>query len=281
MGDCWVRVAPSGAPAHAVPAVAGAWPHLVVAGAGHTDPVHRSPSLRLGTVLSPGSGVVLGTLACVLNLSFVLESLLPGPAHVGATVVSDLSAPGRPWSWLFRSADIGSGVSLLLLCAVLLVHRPRATARSDRIAWVAATAATAVFAVSTVVAATVTETCAPPFDPSCPGSLAEASTTDLVHDAVSSVGSTAGVLAVLTFAVVLRRTRWLAALHGVAFAAASSSGLVFAAWQARPHDDLSGWAQRVQILALSAWFVVLGLTADRLSPRVPSSAGDRRERMRP
>jgi hypothetical protein len=224
---------------------------------------------------------VLGISACALNLSFVLESLLPGPAHVGATVVSDLSVPGRPWSWLFRAADIGSGACLMALCVVLLAHRPRAAARADRAAWLAATLATAVFAVSTVVAASVTETCAPLADPSCPATMAEASTTDLVHDAVSSVGSTAGVLAALIFAVVLRRTRWLAALHGAAFAAAASSGLLFVAWQAQPQDDLSGWAQRVQIIALSAWFVVLGLTADRLAPRASSSAAGRRERMRP
>jgi hypothetical protein len=218
-------------------------------------------------------------LACALNLSFVLEPLLPGSAHVGATVVSDLSAPGRPWSWLFRAADIGSGICLLMLCVVLVVHRPRTSARSTGIAWMAATVATSVFAVSTVVAAAVTETCAPAFDPSCPGSVAEASTTDLVHDAVSSVGSTAGVLAALAFAVVLRRTPWLATLHGAAFTAAASSGLLFVAWQAQPDDTLSGWPQRVQILALSAWFVVLGLTADRLAPRVSSSAGDHREKM--
>lgn len=225
--------------------------------------------------------MALGVLACVLNLSFVLESLLPGPALVGTTVVSDLSAPGRPWSWLFRAADVGSGTCLLLLCAVLLARRPRTGARSARVGWVAATVATAIFAVSTVVAATITETCASPFDPTCPGSMAEASTTDLVHDAVSSVGSTAGVLAALAFAVLLRRTRWLAALHGAAFAAAASSGLVFVAWQAQPHDDLSGWAQRVQIVALSAWFVLLGLTADRQLPRASSAARDRHERMRP
>lgn len=250
--------------------------------AGHTGRVHRSSSLPLVTaLLRPTSGVALGVLACVLNLSFAVESLLPGPALVGATAVSDLSAPGRPWNWLFRAADVGSGMCLLVLCVVLLARRPRGGARSARIAWVAATVATAVFAVSTVVAATVTETCAPPFDPSCPGSMAEASMTDLVHDAVSSVGSTAGVLAVLAFAVLLRRTRWLASLHGAAFAAAAASGLVFVAWQAQPDDDLSGWAQRVQIVALSAWFVLLGLTADRQVPRVSSTTQDHRERMRP
>jgi hypothetical protein len=249
--------------------------------AGHTGHVRRpSPPPPAAGLFRSTSGLALGVLACVLNVSFVLESLLPGGVRVGATVVSDLSAPGRPWSWLFRTADIGSGACLLLLCVVLLARRPRVGARSARIAWVAATGATAVFAVSTVVAAAVTETCAPSFDPSCPGSMTDASTTDLVHDAVSSVGSTAGVLAALAFAVVLRRTRWLAVLHGAAFAAAASSGLVFVAWQAGPHDDLSGWAQRVQIVALSAWFVVLGVTAARRAPRVSSSAADRRERMR-
>ncbi len=256
----------------------------------------------------PPIGLVLGIAAGVLNLSFLLESLLPGPTRVGATVVSDLAVPGHPWSWLFRAADAGSALCLLALCVVLLRHRPApgAGSRPGRVAWVAASVATAAFAVSTLVAATVPETCAPATDPSCPSSVAEASTTDLVHDAVSSLGSTAGVLAALVLAVVLRRTRWLAALHGAAFAAAASSGLVFVVWQAQTHDDLSGWAQRVQIVVLSAWFVVLGVTADRggtaaltgpparpptegVSPAQPptegvskatSSARDRDERMR-
>jgi hypothetical protein len=223
--------------------------------------------------------VVLGVLAGVLNLSFVLESLLPGPARVGVTVVSDLSVPGRPWSWLFRAADAGSALCLLALCVLLLRRRSSAGPRPARVAWVAATVATAVFAVSTLVAATVTETCAASSDPSCPSDVAQASTTDLVHDAVSSVGSTAGVLAALVLAVVLRRTRWLAGLHGAAFAAAAASGLLFVAWQAQPHDDLFGWAQRVQIVVLSAWFVVVGVTADGVT-RATSSPRSGHERMR-
>jgi hypothetical protein len=234
---------------------------------------HRSAALR------GRGGLTLGVLACVLNLSFVLESLLPGPARVGATVVSDLSVPGHPWSWLFRVADVGSALCLLALCVLLLPHRWTLWGWS-RVAWVVAVLATAAFAASTVVAATVTETCAAATDPACPTSVAQASTADLVHDVVSSIGSTAGVLAALVFAVLLRRTRWLAALHGVAFAAAASSGLIFVAWQADAQDDLSGWVQRAQIAALSLWFVVLGVTADREPSRAASATEGWREKMR-
>jgi hypothetical protein len=242
----------------------------------HTVQVHGSSTSRRG-VRSPGGGLVLGVLACVLNLSFVLEVLLPGPARVGATVVSDLSVPGRPWSWLFRVADAGSGLCLLAVCVLLLRRRVHGAPRAP---WVGATVATAVFAVSTLVAAAVTETCAPASDPACPADVVQASTTDLVHDAVSSVGSTLGVLAALVFAVLLRRTPWLAALHAAAFAAAAASGLAFVAWQAQPQDDLSGWAQRMQIVALSSWFVVLGATADRRTSRAAASPAERREKMR-
>lgn len=241
--------------------------------------VHGSSSPRLGRALPRRTGLTLGVLACVLNLSFVMESLLPGPARVGATVVSDLSVPGRPWSWLFRVADAGSALCLLALCVLLLQYRSALRDRS-RVAWVAAVVATAAFAASTVVAATVTETCAAATDPACPTGVAQASTADLVHDVVSSVGSTAGVVAALVFAVLLRRTRWLATLHGAAFAAAASSGVVFVAWQAQPQDDLSGWVQRAQIVALSLWFVVLGVTADRGPGGAASAREGRREKMR-
>jgi hypothetical protein len=204
--------------------------------------------------------------AALLNLSFVAESLLPGPLRAGSTVVSDLSVPGQPWSWAFRLADAGSALCLLALCLLALrrpsPRRQRAPSRSPalwRLGWVA----TAAFAGSTLVASVVTETCAPATDPSCRDNLAVASSADIVHDAVSSGGTLFGVLAALAFAVVLRRTRWLAALHGTAFAVAASSGLMFVVLQARPDDGVSGWVQRVQILALSAWFVVLGLTASR------------------
>ena len=241
--------------------------------------VPGSSSSRRGAAPFTRSGLVLGLLACLLNLSFTLEVLLPGPARVGATVVSDLSVPTRPWSWLFRATDAGSALCLLALCIVLLRRRSALRDRTSA-AWTAATLATALFAVSTVVAAIVTETCAPATDRACPTDVTQAPTADLVHDVVSSIGSTLGVLAALVFTVLLRRTRWLSVLHGIAFAAAASSGLVFVAWQAQPHDDLSGWAQRAQIVALSFWFVVLGVTADRVPARAPSAPDARRERMR-
>lgn len=241
---------------------------------------HRCALASEHRALPRRSGLTLGLLACVLNLSFVLESLLPGPARVGATAVSDLSIPGHPWSWLFRVADAGSALCLLALCVTLWRQRSEPRGRWAGAGWVAATWSTATFAVSTLVAALVTETCAPASDPTCPAGIADASTTDLVHDVVSSVGSTLAVTAALTFAIVLRHRRWLATFHAALFVAAASSGLAFVAWQAQPQDAISGWAQRVQIVALSAWFVVLGVTADRGRRRAASASERRREKMR-
>lgn len=228
--------------------------------------------------------VVLGVAAGVLNCSFVLESLLPGPAHVGATVVSDLSVPDRPWSWVFRVADAGSALFVLLICVALASRRTASDdgPQASRTAWNVGWVATTVYAASTLLAAVVAETCAPAFDPSCPDGLAVTSLTDVVHDTISSVGSSSGVLACLAFAVALRHRRRLCVLHGTAFAAAALSGLLFVTLQVGGHDNLTGWVQRLQIVALSAWFVVLGVTADHARLAPPGEAAEtHHERMRP
>lgn len=226
------------------------------------------------------TGLLLGVAAGVLNLSFVVEPLLPGPARPGATVVSDLSVPGRPWSWAFRTADIASALCLLALCVLTLLmltrrhHGVMGNAGLAQRAWTAGWVATAVFAVSTVVAAIVTETCAAGVDASCPDSLADAPAPDLVHDVVSSLGSSCGVVAALLLAVAMRQTRWLSRLHAVAFVVAAVTGLAFIALQAQPDDVVSGWVQRVQIVVLSAWFVVVGLTADHVVGRRGAAGAD-------
>lgn len=237
-------------------------------------------STPASVVRRPGTGVALGAAAAVLNLSFVFEWLLPGGTNVGGAVVSDLSIRARPWSWAFRGADALSAVCVIVLTGLCLValrarpHEPR-----GRPLWLAAWTLTAVFAVSTLLAALVTETCARDVAPRCPAGQA-APTADLVHDVISSAGSTAAVLAALAFAVAVRATTRLALAHGLCFVVAAASGLLFVATQARPDDDLSGWVQRVQIIALSAWLVVVGVTADRQWLRAASSGRAARERMR-
>lgn len=228
------------------------------------------------------SGLALGAAAGLLNIGFAAESALPGPAMVGATVVSDLSIPSRPWSWAFRSADALSALCLLALCLLVTARGRRPAERSRlRLAWPTAWALTSAFAVSTLVAAVVTETCAPTSDASCPDQLSDASPVDLLHDLVSSAGTVCGILAALLLAVAVRHTRWLSAANLVAAAVACLTGALFVVLQARPEDDLAGWAQRGQIVGLSAWFLVAGLTADRVAgSRAGSAPGRRREKMR-
>jgi hypothetical protein len=226
--------------------------------------------------------MVLGVAAGLLNIGFAAESALPGPARVGVTVVSDLSIPSRPWSWAFRSADALSALCLLGVCLVVRAGRRRPEDASRlRFAWPAAWALAAAFGASTLVASVVTETCAPTSDPSCPDQLGDASAVDLVHDLVSSVGTACGIVAALLLAVAVRRTRWLSALHAAAAVLACAAGLLFVVLQAQPQVDVAGWLQRAQIVALSAWFAVAGLTADQVARSGPASPlGRRHEKMR-
>lgn len=200
----------------------------------------------------------LGLLAGLLNVNFVLERVLGHPTPIATTVVSDLAVDGRPWSWVYRSGDVGSAVLLVVLCA--LAWR---AARSRL--WRLGVAMLAVFAVTTLLAVVFPEHCAAAAVECAAG---DHGWGDVLHDAISTLGTTCGVLSAGVLAWAVRRhaaLRPLAVLHAAAFVLAGGLGLFFIWAQTTGHLSWLGWPQRGQIVTLSAWYAVVGLSVARMA----------------
>lgn len=199
--------------------------------------------------LAPWVGLAAG----VLNVNFLLEWALPHRTPIALTVVSDLAAPERAWHWAFRLGDAGSSVLLLVLCALAW-----AVAGRGARAWRVGTLGLALFAATTLFAVLVPEQCTATSVPPCPPNVLDKGLGDLLHDVMSSLGTTCGIFAALAFAVATRGARREAWAHLAAFLVAGGLGLFFIFAQVGGHDAWLGWPQRAQIVVLSAWYVVVG-----------------------
>lgn len=204
----------------------------------------------------------VGLAAGVLNCAFVVESLLPGATPASSTVVSDLAADGRPGHLLFRAADGLSALLLLAMAAALWRAARPAGQRPPVTAWWLSTVGVATFALSTFGAALVSKRCS-----GCTPSDAP-DWQDRVHDVISTLGTTGGVLAALGLAIATRRRRPVSAAHLSSFLLAGGLGVLFSVAEVTGGLGWIGWPQRAQIVVLSAWFVVIGWTLD-LRPGPP------------
>lgn len=200
----------------------------------------------------------LGIAAGLLNVNFLLESLV-GHSAPAATVVSDLARSGRPWSWVFRAGDVGSAVLLLALAALAW------QAGRDR-RWRVGVVLLGLFALSTLLAVVFPEQCAAAAA-ACRGG-ADHGGGDLLHDTISTLGTTCGVLSAGALAAALRRRadlRSLAVVHAAVFVLAGALGLGFIWAQTTGHVAWLGWPQRAQIVTLSAWYAAVGLSVARIA----------------
>jgi hypothetical protein len=248
----------------------------------HDDPVRSRPVLARDPAAGSAAGSAawsaawpaawLGVGAGLLNVNFLFEWVLPHHSPVAVTVVSDLAASGQPWNWAFRVGDALSAGLLLALCWLALTSRTRART----LAWRAATVLLVAFAASTLLAVVFPEHCTVAAGREC--REATSGGWDVVHDTISTIGTSAGVLAAAVFAWATRRRRALARLHLLAFVLAGGLGLVFVTAQAGSRTELLGWTQRGQIAVLSAWYVVVGVSV-ALRRTSPSSAGRRPDKI--
>jgi hypothetical protein len=137
--------------------------------------------------------------------------------------------------------------------------------------WRVATVLLALFAVSTLLAVAFPEHCTVSPGGHCP----DAGTPgwgDLLHDTISTLGTASGIAAAAAYAWATRARARLAALHLAAFVLGGGLGLVFVTAQAAGHTALLGWTQRAQILVLSSWYVVVGVSVARRRTSASSSA---------
>ncbi|MGD8149608.1 DUF998 domain-containing protein [Ornithinimicrobium sp. Y1694] len=85
-------------------------------------PTATPPPSSVRTLRGGGSlARALVLLAAILQLSWLLESVVGSPLPTRTSYVSELMATDQEWSWLFRSADTVAGLALFI--AVLLSWR--------------------------------------------------------------------------------------------------------------------------------------------------------------
>lgn len=218
--------------------------------------------------------VALGATAAVLNANFLIELVVPTHLSPVGTMVSELSATGRPDAWAFRVGD-GVAGALAVLLGLLLVGRPG----TRMLAWCAL-----VFGASTTLSAAVTLPCAGGTAPACAGGAT--SGAELFHDSVSVLGTTAAVGGTWLLLRLLRAGRgWrLRACAATAAVVASATGLAFVVDHSLAAVPGIGLAQRAQVVAISVWLLLLGVVSPRGAapgPAAPASSPRRALRAGP
>jgi hypothetical protein len=207
--------------------------------------------------VTTGSGV----LAAVLGCAFLLQGLSRSHLPVAGSLISELEARNQPGSGLFRAATLLSGVVTVLFAAGLRRRLPPGAPGAAG-CW-----AVILFGLGAVADALLPMDCAPSVDSGCRRSE-EHGTLSWPHQAHtwSSVLGTAAVLASL----------WLLGRHlrpSPAWRRVSVVGCVGFVWLVAYSGVVTamaafylpgvGVAQRIQVLAFSAWLSVLSLTRPR------------------
>ncbi|MFX0537393.1 DUF998 domain-containing protein [Ornithinimicrobium sp. Y1847] len=253
-------------------------------------PTSPPPSARPSADRAVDIARWLGLLAAVLQLSWLLESVVGSPLPSRTAYVSELMASDQPTAWLFRGADTVAGMALLT--AVLLswgvVRRwRRSTQRGERPSRLLGLAhlGLGVFGVAMVVDAVLTPmSCAPSIEVACAQAelTGQVPLTHQLHSLVSSLSAMGALVGLVSAAVWAWSRRRRATVHVGALVAVALGYVIVTVWvllemaSATPGHELSGrigldvlgWSQRAGI-TLSA----LGLALVATLPTLRSDAG--------
>ena len=205
----------------------------------------------------------LGCLAALLYANFLLDWVLRGFTGMDE-VVSELESPGQENAVLLRVTDVVCAVLVVALLPWVRAGLPRGAWR-EVVVW-----ATVLFALGATVAAIVPTPCGP--DVAC--TAADVQLQLHVHDAASVVSDTGLYVGVAAAWLATRRTGpawfrraawWLFWVGGVV------SSVVFStSTPPRTRTGRSALAQRVHIVGISAWIVVLAAYAATVGLRARS-----------
>lgn len=211
------------------------------------------------------AGVLVALLAigAVTYTSWLLELVLPTGLDPARAYTSELAALDQPYGFLFRTADLVTGVILLVAAILAVTLRSRLL---TTIGW----AALGVFAVATIADSRMPLHCAAHAGAQC-AALEDAGIYDdarLLHGTTSASAATAAAVSVLAFLVAAYRYGWPRWLRWsvVGIVATYVVGTVWTLWAVDADgrgDDfwLLGYAQRLQLLAVSGWIAYLALVA--------------------
>ena len=182
-------------------------------------------------------GVALIVVAVVAGLAysaFLVDVVTPSGGTDVTTVVSSLEVSG-PHAGLLRAADVVSGILVLILVPYLHRALPPGPWRP--------------------IAVWSTEG-----SPGCADD-ASGSLQAAVHDGLTIVSTVAILACMVAVALAVRGTgpRWLAWAGWLSFGFAAITGIVTALSDLAGRDASVGVAQRLQILGVTVWIVLLGV----------------------
>lgn len=200
--------------------------------------------------------------AGVVYSAFLVTPLLGTELDPGRSYVSELAALDQPHGAAFRAVDAVVGIVVV----VAGVH----VARSSGLAAVRwAGIALGLFGLATVLDVAAPMTCAPSADAACAAAEASRSTLAFgVHEVSSVLANGAAIAAVALLATARSRDRPPdrpaspaegALLIGLLLVAAPGLVVVLEEGVGLGLHGVIGWVQRVQVLALSAVLVTIGL----------------------
>ncbi|MFD9606196.1 DUF998 domain-containing protein [Streptomyces sp. NPDC059970] len=208
-------------------------------------------------------GALGGMIGAITYSSFLLEALFRTGLNPLSSYISELSVPGRPYAFLFRTGDMIAGCGLLILAMALARRLPASPPRT----W--GCLALAISAAASIADGLWPMPCAPSADPACRAT----DSTDLgqqlrqVHTLSSLTEFTGVILAMLLLGMALHRTgrrrpaRWSLAA-GVATALLGSLEITMVLTGVR----WAGLPERAQVLLVSAWCAAMARLLVRTAP---------------
>jgi hypothetical protein len=214
----------------------------------------------------PGGVVVLvsGVLAAVTNCAFLFRPVSDSRLDPVNSMISELEVPGQPLSWFFRGASLLSGLFALVFALGL---RPRIPAgRSGQ----AGCLALALFGLAGAADALFPMDCAPSASIVCLRAEEDQPLNWLyqAHTWFDVAGSIA-VLVSLWFLGrhLMRHPEWrrASAITRAGFAGLAAVSVVLTVMSARYLPGV-GVVQRIEVLGVSCWLLVLTLAALRRAP---------------
>ncbi|MFD0414622.1 DUF998 domain-containing protein [Streptomyces sp. NPDC127108] len=223
---------------------------------------------------------VLLALGALAYTTWALEAFLPTGLSPLRTYVSELAAEDQPYGTFFRSLDFGAGVLVCAGAVLALLRRTRPAGLSRGLALLSTLgwAGVAVFGAATAADSRLPLSCAPTADAAC-AARERAGLVPAAHSAhaVSSSVAVAGALVgMVLLTVVVRRAGargggpaggLLTVLLGVELAATVWTLAAVAAFDAGRGNWGLGVAQRLQLLTIAVWLVVVAWLVRRSGPR--------------
>lgn len=212
--------------------------------------------------------VIVGIVAGIAYSGFLLDLVLPNGEVDVSVVVSSLEADG-PHADVLRTLDVVSGVATLVLAPYVWWALPAGLWRHLAV-W-----SLVAFALGGALAGIIPLPCGAD-TPDCPAGTAQ-ETQQLVHDGLSVLSTVAFFASAAATALAARRRgpRWVVLAGWASVAVGALTGVVFTTGDLGEMDLTLGISQRIQILAVTAWIICLGVYAATEGVRASPFAGRR------